>query len=507
MSSAEQDHVIVVGSGLAGLSASLAALRAGAGSVVLLERAAKPGGNSIKASSGINGAPTRYQSQQLPGAETDDSFFSDTIRSCGERFRAAHTATEQPRREKLITVLTNNSRDAVHFLADELGVDLSHVTQLGGHNVARTHRGRPGALPPGAALVSAFLQRLKQDERFELRTGCDVTRLLVSAGKDGRQAVTGVEYRVAGGSDAAPTVLRGPVVVATGGFAGDAHGLLAEHRADLKGMPSSNSALGPGFTSAHKSLLTAVGAKLVDMDSVQVHPTGFVDPADPGNAVKFLAAEGLRGEGGILLHRGVRFVNEMETRDKVSAAIMDLPRSPDIGGNGETLELRQWDVQLLLDHGAYERAESHVSFYLKRGLMVKKRVGELDATTKDTINKYSAIVAGGEKDPFGRTAFGYWRLKGTPEDDDEHVYIGTVTPLIHFTMGGVVIDEKSRVMESHLEDAEQTPIEGLWAAGEVTGGIHGDNRLGGSSLLECVVFGRIAGEEAAGYLLKKSQAT
>jgi succinate dehydrogenase/fumarate reductase flavoprotein subunit len=74
------------------------------------------------------------------------------------------------------------------------------------------------------------------------------------------------------------------------------------------------------------------------------------------------------------------------------------------------------------------------------------------------------------------------------------VYTGQVTPVIHFTMGGVVIDEHGRVI-----GAEGTPIDGLWAAGEVTGGVHGQNRLGGSSLLECVVFGRIAGNEAAAW--------
>ena len=75
---------------------------------------------------------------------------------------------------------------------------------------------------------------------------------------------------------------------------------------------------------------------------------------------------------------------------------------------------------------------------------------------------------------------------------DTIIYVGRVTPAVHFTMGGVLINENSEVL-----DAEGRPIKGLWAAGEVTGGIHGENRLGGSSLLECVVFGRIAGDQVA----------
>jgi succinate dehydrogenase/fumarate reductase flavoprotein subunit len=75
------------------------------------------------------------------------------------------------------------------------------------------------------------------------------------------------------------------------------------------------------------------------------------------------------------------------------------------------------------------------------------------------------------------------------------VYVGRVTPAVHFTMGGVVIDEHARVVDGNGE-----VIKGLWAAGEVTGGVHGENRLGGSSLLECVVFGRRAGDGASAFL-------
>ncbi|KAH8887145.1 FAD dependent oxidoreductase [Thozetella sp. PMI_491] len=476
--------VIVVGAGLAGLAASISALRAGAQSVVLLERAAKPGGNSIKASSGINGAPTKYQKR----AEPDTAFFADTVKSAGKRL-ALH-AEEAQQREKLISVLTGNSKDAVGFLSDEIGVDLSVVALLGGHSVPRTHRGG-GKTPPGAAIVTALLGKLNLDKRFELRTSAEVTGLLAAADARGRQAVTGVEFRA--GDETA--TLHGPVVFAAGGFAGDANGMLAQHRPDLAGIPSTNDAR-PGM---HR-LLTAVGAELVDMDSVQIHPTGFVDPAARSATVKFLAAEMLRGEGGILLHQGRRFTNELGTREVVSGEIMALPPTTssenDAGEGGQT---RQWDIQLLLDPGACEAAAGHMGFYLWKGLVAKKKVKDLDAATQQTIKDYAAMVAAGGPDPLGRTHFGHWRLKGGPEEDEEEVCIGSVTPVVHFTMGGAVINEKSQVLASGLAQGDQAPIGGLFAAGEITGGIHGDNRLGGSSLLECVVFGRIAGEQAAQY--------
>ncbi|KAL1837615.1 hypothetical protein VTJ49DRAFT_3576 [Mycothermus thermophilus] len=487
MANPSSPPVIVVGAGLAGLSATYSALQAGAPAVRLLERAPKPGGNSIKASSGINGAPTRYQNAAKYGV--DQSFWDDTVRSAGTRLRA-ESVTEAVRshRQSLISTLTGHSAAAIDFLVD-LGVDLSVVAQLGGHSKPRTHRGA-GKTPPGAAIVTTLLNKLKEQHanRFELLTGAEVTKLLTEA-----ERVTGVEYRTAttdtetNATTTTTHTLHGPVVFTTGGFGGDTHGLLAKYRPDLAGLPSTNDPR-PG---AH-TLLSAVGARLVDMESVQVHPTGFVDPANPSARVKFLAAEMLRGEGAVLLYKGKRFVNELDTRERVSEAVMKL-LSVEEGG------LRQWDVQILLDPGATEAAAGHVGFYLWKGLLQKKKVKELDETTRQTLLEYAAAVRGEVKDPFGRVAFGHWRLgteEGSGIDEDAEVCIGRVTPIVHFTMGGAVFNERAQVLASEIGE-EAKPIQGLWAAGEITGGIHGDNRLGGSSLLECVVFGRIAGEQAA----------
>ncbi|KAK0714248.1 FAD binding domain-containing protein [Apiosordaria backusii] len=485
MATTNKHPVIVVGAGLAGLSASYSAIQSGA-SVRLLERAPKPGGNSIKASSGINGAPTRFQNVEKFGL--DKSFWDDTIRSAGVRLNSASVSPAvKKQRKELVTVLTNRSASAIDFLTD-LGVDLSVVAQLGGHSYPRTHRGA-GKTPPGASIVTTLLTKLKEQgpDRFELVTDSEVTRVLTDNASKGAVKVTGVEYK--NRQDGSTHLLHGPVVFTTGGFAGDTHGLLAKYRPDLDGLPSTNDPR-PG---AH-TILSDVGAKLVDMDAVQIHPTGFVDPASPENPLKFLAAEMLRGEGGILLHKGKRFTNELQTREKVSNALMALP--PQNEGS-----LRQWDVQLLLDPGATEAAAGHVGFYLWKGLLQKKKISELDETTRQTLKDYAAVVRGNKEDELGRKAFGHWRL--TEQDIDkgeEEVCVGRVTPITHFTMGGAVFNTKAQILTAELgEEQEGKEIEGLWGAGEVTGGLHGDNRLGGSSLLECVVFGRVAGEEAAKY--------
>ncbi|KAK2053687.1 flavocytochrome c [Colletotrichum caudatum] len=465
MTQIAQRSVVVVGSGLAGLSAAHEALKAGA-SVHVLDRAPKPGGNSVKASSGINGAGTRFQ--RAAGVEEDASFYDDTARSGGRRFAEAGGVVDRPR---LVRLLTSSSADAVAWLADDVGVDLGVVAPLGGHSVPRTHRGA-GTTPPGAAIVTALLKKLGEDPGFRLTSSAEVTSLIVADG-----AVQGVRYI----RDGREHDLGGAVVFAVGGFAGDADGLLAKHRPDLAGLPSTNEA-----RPAPHGILEAVGAAFVDMDSVQVHPTGFVDPKDPGARYKFLAAEVLRGEGGILLSGGgERFVDEMQTREHVSRAIMQLPPKEDGA-------VRQWDVTLLMDPGACDAAAGHLGFYLWKGLMEKKRVKELGPAIIKTIDEYSAAVASGTDPSFGRRTFGRWNLAAGEANREEEVCIGRVTPISHFTMGGAAFNDKAQVLR---EDG--TAVDGLWAAGEITGGVHGDNRLGGSSLLECVVYGRIAGGQAA----------
>lgn len=461
-------HAIVVGSGLAGLTASTHLLSHRI-PVVLLERASKPGGNSIKASSGINGSPTKYQ----PIPEPQDAFCRDTVKSAGKCMTES-TAS----REKLIEKLTQSSSAAIEWLVEK-GIDLSKVAQLGGHSFARTHRGN-GQTPPGFSIISTLLNRLKEDTLFDLRTNCTVTSLLHQNNR-----VTGVQFTHQNGTT---ENLHGPVIFAAGGFGGDANGLLAKYRPDLAGYPSTNDPR-PGT----QPLLTAAGAQLIDMDQVQVHPTGFIDLASPSSPLKFLAAEMLRGEGGILLMNGKRFVNELDTREHVTNAITSVaPMSSEQGP-------KMWDVKIVLDEGTYRAAKSHVDFYVFKGLMKKTSIEDLGPDALASIAEYAHAVSKQTPDQFGRTAFANWELR-EPQPESV-VYVGSVTPVVHFTMGGVLINEKSEILGENGEG-----IPGLWGAGEVTGGVHGGNRLGGSSLLECVVFGRVAGEQVVEYIESNSGA-
>jgi FAD-dependent fumarate reductase len=409
--------VIIVGAGLAGLSCAHQVLQLSSRhNVVILEKLGKAGGNSIKASSGINGAGTRHQKEQ----DSPEQFFDDTVKSA--------KGLGKP---ELMKVLSERSAQAVGWLEQDFGVDLSSVARLGGHSVARTHRGG-GKLPPGFAIISALAKPLED----RIWPNCRVLELI----RGNNNQVTGVRYT----QDSTQHELKGQVVLASGGFSGSKE-MLQRYRPDIAHLPTTN---GPQTQGEGQQMCGSIDAQLREMDQVQIHPTGFVDPADPSNSTKFLAGEALRGEGGVLLDaQGKRFVDELQTRDVVSRAIME----------------RDGDPTLVLDQRAYSRIHHHVDFYVMKGLM---RSGTLDEL----------------KAQFGWTA--------DPEvPASEKYYWGTVTPVVHFTMGGVETTAHGQVV-----DKTGHVIPNLYAAGEVTGGVHGANRLGGSSLLECVVFGRIIAE-------------
>ncbi|KAH9036791.1 Flavocytochrome c [Lactarius deliciosus] len=459
-------QVIIVGGGLAGLSAAHTLLERGA-NVLLIDKQGFMGGNSTKATSGINGAGTQTQHDH---GITDSAkiFFEDTKRSARDLAR-----------DDLIRVLTGRSGDAVNWLQDKFALDLSKVSRLGGHSQPRTHRG--DAQFPGMVITYAQLERLEDlsvsiPDRVKILKKTRVTKLI----KDQSGTVTGVEYIQNGKTSSA----FGPVILATGGYAADFtdDSLLRKYRPELWDLPTTNGEHSTG--DGHKIALAA-GASAVDMEKVQVHPTGLVDPKEPNAKVKFLAAEALRGVGGLLLdNEGQRFVDELQHRDFVTGKIWE---------NGK------YPIRLILNGKSSKEIEWHCKHYVGRGLMKKfdsgdaltKEFGLPPAVLKKTFDDYN-LAAKTKKDKFAKKFFSddNWTLNDT-------FNVAVMTPVLHYTMGGLEIDPEGRVLA-----AGGAPLPGLFAAGEVAGGVHGANRLGGSSLLGCVVFGRVAGDTAAAYLLQ-----
>jgi len=464
-------RVIVVGGGLSGLSAAHTIYLAG-GNVVVLDKQGFFGGNSTKATSGINGALTRTQVEH--GIQDSvKQFYDDTLKSARDKARP-----------DLIKVLTYKSAAAVEWLQDVFNLDLTLVSRLGGHSQPRTHRGHDAKFP-GMAITYALMQRLEElaetePERVQIIKKARVTSL----NKEGNK-VTGVKYEVNGET----LSLDGPVVLATGGYAADftEDSLLKKHRPDVYGLATTN---GTHATGDGQKMVMAIGGNGIDMDKVQVHPTGLVDPKDPNSKWKFLAAEALRGEGGILLNGdGDRFCDELGHRDYVSGMIH---KEKDKG---------KYPVRLVLNSKASKTLDFHTRHYSGRGLMKKmtghelaKEIGCTPEHLQKTFQTYNAIAEGKQKDPWGKKFF-----HNMPVDINDDFHVSVMEPVLHFTMGGIEINDKAQVLNT-----EKKPFEGLYACGELAGGVHGANRLGGSSLLGCVVYGRVAGDSASNYLFQEA---
>ncbi|OZJ05644.1 hypothetical protein BZG36_01474 [Bifiguratus adelaidae] len=470
MSSSLKNQIIVVGGGLSGLSAAHTVLEHG-GNVLVLDKNPFFGGNSTKATSGINGALTRTQIERGI-KDSAKIFYDDTARSARDLLRP-----------ELVEVLTGKSASAVEWLQDKFKLDLSIVSRLGGHSQPRTHRG--GEQFPGMTITYALMEGLeeaaeKEPSRCKIIKRAQVTDLI----QDSNKNVIGVEYELKGkGADGKKYKEYGPVVLATGGYAADftEDSLLKKYRPELWDLSTTN---GDHCTGDGLKMTARAGGKLIDLEKVQVHPTGLVDPKEPNAKVKFLAAEALRGCGGILLtNEGDRFCDELGHRDYVT---------------GEMWKINKFPVRLILNTAASKEIEWHCRHYTGRGLMQKFENGE--ALAKDmgispkkleqTFEDYNAIAAGKKKDPFGKKFFQNVPIKMT-----DYFYVAHMQPVLHYTMGGVEITP-----ESKIKSTDGQPINGLFAAGEMCGGVHGANRLGGSSLLGCVVFGRVAGDSAVKYL-------
>merc|ERR1712040_32619 len=349
------------------------------------------------------------------------------------------------------------------------------------------------------ALIQMLEKVSEKTDRGRIITEACVNKLITNG-----NAVVGCEYRKAG----KVSKEFGPVVFASGGFGADfgPDSLLAQYRPDLLHLPTTN---GEYCTGDGIKMGLAIGAKTIDLEWVQVHPTGLVKPDDADAKVKFLAAEALRGVGGLVFDaNGKRFANELGRRDYVT---------------GEMWKNKP-PFRLALNKAASEEIIWHCKHYTGRGVMkfyetgadLAKDMGIELQTLVDTHDGHYEAAKKTEKDPdggswpaypsgkswdecSGKTGSGkkfYHNIIPGSEVKSQPFYVAIITPVIHYCMGGLEINVDSAVIGQNGR-----PIPGLYAAGEVAGGVHGNNRLGGNSLLDCVVFGRVSGKACAKYML------
>ncbi len=438
--------VIVVGSGGAGMAAAISAKDAGA-DVAIFEKMPVIGGNTSKSSGGMNASETKFQKEQ--GIEdSNDLFYEETLKG--------GKGTNDP---ELLRYMVDNSADAIDWL-DSMGIRLNKITFSGGFSVARIHRPEDGSAV-GGYLVNGLYYNLMERE-VPIFVNAEVTDLTDTDG-----AVTGVTVKIDGKEK---TIKAKSVVLATGGF-GSNMDMITKFKPELEGYVTTNheGATGDGIALAEEE-----GAETVQMDQIQIHPTVYQETS-------YLVSEAVRGEGAILVNNeGKRFYNEMETRDKVSAAINALPER---------------SAYVVFDQALRERATA-IEQYDELGMVVEgetvadlaKEIGVPEENLVATLETWNQYVAAKNDTEFGRTT-------GMEHDLSKGPYYAIkVAPGIHHTMGGLKINTKTEVLKK-----DGTAIPGLYAAGEVTGGVHGSNRIGGNAVADIIIFGRQAGTQSAEY--------
>lgn len=439
--------VVIVGAGGAGMAAALQAQEEGMNPVIL-EKMPVAGGNTLKSSGGMNASETKFQ-EKAGIKDSNQLFFDDTL-------MGGNNTNDQD----LLHYLVDNSAEAIDWL-DTMGITLDNISYSGGASVKRIHRPTDGSAV-GTYLVDGLLRNI-QEKEIPLFVNADVKAINEKDGK-----VTGVKVKIEGQEK---EIAGDAVVVTTDGF-GSNKELIEEKRPDLKGYVSTTS---KGSTGDGIKMIKSLGGALVDMDQIQVHPTVVQDTG-------MLITETVRGEGAILVNQqGKRFFNELETRDNVSAAITALPESY---------------AYLIFDNALAERAKQ-LEHYREEGVVVEadtieelaKKIDMNPEALKTTLDKWNQSVAEQTDKEFGRKTAMDYDLKEGPFCAIQ------IAPGIHHTMGGVKINTKTQVLKE-----EGSPITGLYAAGEVTGGIHGQNRIGGNAVADIMVFGRQAGLQAAEYV-------
>lgn len=440
---------VIIGSGGAGLTAAIQAHELGL-SAVVLEKEEGLGGNTNRASSGMNAAETNVQLKH------------GVIDNVGSFYRETYQDGGRLNDKDLLGYFVHHSALAIDWLADH-DIKLEDVTITGGMSVMRTHR--PASLAPiGGFLVNELLRVVGQ-QGIPVFNQTKVTKLL----KDDQGTVNGVEVQTTAGTK---MIAANSVILATGGF-GASKEYMKRYRPDLVDYKTTNQ---PGATGDGLKLGEDVGAQLVQMDLIQVHPTVQQD-----NPHVYLIGEVVRGEGAILVNaKGQRFVNELNTRKIVSNAITALP---------------EHSAYLIFDQGIRDRAKA-VDFYDKVGLVVSgntieelaQKLSMEPATLKKTVATWNQAVKDHDDQEFSRTT-------GMDRDIAKPGFFAIhIAPAIHYTMGGLHINTHTEVL-----DGNGNVIPGLFAAGEVAGGLHGNNRVGGNSIAETIIFGRQAGQQVTLY--------
>ncbi len=455
--------VIVVGSGFAGLAAAIEAHQAGA-AVVVLEKMAGVGGNSVISDGVVAAAGTPFQKNRGI-ADSPEKMAADML-----------AAGQGLGHRDLVLTVAQDSAHALEWLIDELGVVFAdRVDRFGGHSLARSHT--PARRRSGAEIYKRMLARLRQ-LKIPIRLRCKVTDLSRDRrGRvDGVRALSGYRYQSTPGE---PVTIgaRRAVILAAGGFA-----------ADVAFRSAHDPRLGAAVDTTNKPYATAdliksalrIGALPVHLSWIQLGPWTSPDEKGFGAGPDFAGYAGY--PYGIMVDpaTGRRFVNELADRKTRCDAVLALGHPAVVIADAQAVRLSAIDLGRSMQKGVVRAFDS---------------IGQLarcyaisPPALEHALGRFNAAWEQPAGDEFGKPL-----LASASPICQPPFYAMRVWPKTHYTMGGVLIDTRARVL-----DLCRQPIDGLYGAGEITGGIHGACRLGTTAITDCIVFGRIAGRGAAG---------
>lgn len=497
---AKTADVVVVGGGGAGLVAAISAAEKGA-SVIVLEKAPFLGGNLV-VFGGIYNAPDQEKQAKMEMSDAvkksvesainakpeneDHAKAIAAVKSDYEKWKAdgsvglfdsaswfslqTWNSGDKVANKTLVDVMCDNAFDGFTWL-EKIGVEFSpKLTQGAGSLYQRTH----GAIKPnGSGFIDAYVETLKKfGSKVEILMETPAKALIM----DGDKAV-GVKAADKNGNTYTVKANNG-VVLATGGFAGNVE-LRQEYCEGEKWKDLSDKVMttnlkavtGDGIIMARE-----IGANLIDMDQIQLLHLGN---AFTGSTKGVIPYKGRNSDEVIFVnYKGDRFVAEDGRRDVMCNAIIQQE-----GGF-------YWMIHDSKNIDPYDAvAENYIKGeYLYRADTLEELAGMIGVGKENlvaSVNQYNKAVEAQKDEVTGRTLLVATIDKGP-------YFAAKRVPSAHHTMGGVEID-----VEAHVLNKNGAIIKGLYAAGEVTGGIHGGNRVGGNAVDDTVVFGRIAGANAA----------
>lgn len=454
--------VVVIGGGFAGLAAGVEARLAGA-SVLLVEKMARPGGNSIISDGGMNAAGSSLQKAQ--GIDDSPELMVRDMLKAGAGLNSP----------ALARAVAENSVDTLEWTRRFLGVKFKdRVDHFGGHSLARTHITQRVS---GVDIIKPLAARF-QELGGQLRLKTLMKDLIAQPGEGvvGVKLQGGFSLKRGGQGETYHVLANRGVVMATGGFGADVGFRSVQDPRLGDTVDTTNK---PSATAEGLKALLKIGGAPVHLSHIQLGPWCSPDERYYGAAPNFICY--VSQPYGIWLNvdTGRRFVNELSDRAVRANAILALGKPALALADQRAVDKVGWDLRQALAKRVVRRFETLTHLADHYGLnrsALEKSVGRYNQFQRQRRDADFGKPITADSGPIAVPPF----------------YAARIWPKVHYTMGGVRIDIRTRVL-----DLEAQPIPKLFAAGEVTGGVHGACRLGGNAITECLYFGRVAGRMAS----------